>query len=252
LTQKVSVIIPARDEAKSIGKLISKTKMSLVKSEFEIIVINDGSKDNTEQIAKSNGAIVVSHVESMGKGAAMKTGAAVATGGVLVFFDGDGAHNPDDIPNMLSSILQNKADLVVGSRDFRGSKTIGAYMPRRITNGIASFMTSIIISLLLPLASSFACPVKWIEIEDAECGFKAIRKEKWLTFNLISQGFEIESEIIYEAAKNRLAICNVPVSCNWDCRVSRLSIFKDGLKTIRLLSRKLITELGTARKRKSK
>jgi glycosyltransferase involved in cell wall biosynthesis len=252
LTEKVSVIIPARDEAKSIGKLIAATKMSLAKNKVEIIVINDGSKDNTEEIAKDNGAIVVSHVESLGKGAAMKTGASVATGDILIFLDGDGAHNPDDIPDILTAILRNRADLVVGSRDFRGSNTFGSYLPRRITNNMASFITSLIVSLFLPLATSFRCPIKWIAVEDAECGFKAIRKEKWRNFNLVSQGFEIESELIYEAAKHKMAIYNVPVSCNWDCKVSRLSILRDGLKTLRLLCSKLIAEVGTQQDNKSK
>lgn len=244
LSQKVSVVIPARDEAKSIGKLIARTKMSLSKYKVEIIVIDDGSNDDTKEIAKSSGAVVVSHVKSLGKGAAMKTGAAAASGDVLVFLDGDGAHSPEDVPDILNPVLQNKAGLVIGSRDFRDSKTFGTYLPRIITNKIASFVTSAIVSWLLPLVTADRRPVKWITVEDAECGFKAIRKEKWCQLNLVSQGFEIESEIIYEAAKNRLAIHNIPISCNWDYRVSRLSILKDGLKTLRLLFSKLNTDRG--------
>jgi glycosyltransferase involved in cell wall biosynthesis len=244
LNEKVSVIIPAKDEANSIGELIARTKVSLAERKLEIIIVDDGSKDNTKEIAKSSGAIAISHTKTLGKGAAMKSGALAATGDILVFLDGDGAHNPEDIPSVIAPVLQNRADLVIGSRDFRGSKTLGSYLPRRITNKLASFVTSVIISFLLPLAASFKCPVKWIRIEDAECGFKAISKEKWHKFNLVSQGFEIESEIIYEAAKNRLTIHNAPISCNWDSKVSRLSIVRDGLKTIRLLSSKLITDMG--------
>jgi glycosyltransferase involved in cell wall biosynthesis len=244
LNEKVSVIIPAKDEANSIGELIARTKVSLAERKLEIIIVDDGSKDNTKEIAKSSGAIAISHTKTLGKGAAMKSGALAATGDILVFLDGDGAHNPEDIPSVIAPVLQNRADLVIGSRDFRGSKTLGSYLPRRITNKLASFVTSVIISFLLPLAASFKCPVKWIMIEDAECGFKAISKEKWHKLNLVSQGFEIESEIIYEAAKNRLTIHNASISCNWDSKVSRLSIVRDGLKTIRLLSSKLITDMG--------
>ena len=252
MSQKISVIIPAKDEAKSIGELIARTKMSLARNNVEIIVIDDGSEDDTKGIAESNGVIAISHGKTLGKGAAMKTGADAASGEILVFLDGDGAHMPEDIPNVLAPVLQNKADLVVGSRDFRDSKTIGSYMPRRITNKLASFMTSIIVSVLLPLVTSFKYPLKWIAVEDAECGFKAIRKERWRHFNLVSQGFEIESEIIYEAAKNRLIIHNVPISCNWDCRVSRLSILQDGLKTLKLLFSKLSIERGEGQTIQSK
>jgi len=244
LNEKVSVIIPAKDEAHYIGELIARVEASLSDRNFEVIVVDDGSKDGTSEIARSSGAITILHGKTLGKGAAMKTGAGAAAGDILVFLDGDGAHNPEDIPNVIAPVLQNRADLVIGSRDFRGSRTLGSYLPRRITNKLASFVTSVIISFLLPLVTSLKCPMKWIRVEDAECGFKVVSKEKWHKFNLISQGFEIESEIIYEAAKNRLTIHNAPISCNWDSKISRLSIVRDGLKTLRLLSTKLITDMG--------
>jgi glycosyltransferase involved in cell wall biosynthesis len=244
LYEKVSVIIPAKDEANYLGELIARAKKSLTEHKIEIIVIDDGSEDNTREIAKSSGVITLFHVKSLGKGAAMKTGASAATGDILVFLDGDGAHKPEDIPNVLAPVLQKRADLVIGSRDFRGSKTFGSYLPRRITNELASFVTSFIVSWLLPLSTSFRYPVKWVKVEDAECGFKAIRKEKWRQLNLVSHGFEIETEIIYEAAKNKLTLQNVPIGCNWNRRVSRLSILRDGLKTLRLLFSKLIQDMS--------
>ncbi|MGD0352424.1 MAG: glycosyltransferase family 2 protein [Dehalococcoidia bacterium] len=252
MNEKVSVIIPAKDEANCIGELIARTKISLAKHKVEIIVVDDGSKDNTKEIASSSGAIAISHVKTLGKGAAMKTGASAASGDILVFLDGDGAHNPEDIPNVITPVLQNRADLVIGSRNFRGSRTLGSYLPRRITNKLASLVTSIIISFLLPLTTWFKCPMKWIGIADAECGFKVVSREKWRQFDLVSQGFEIESEIIYEAAKNKLTIHNAPISCNWNSKVSRLSIVRDGLQTLRLLFSKLITDMGERQGNQSK
>lgn len=252
MKEKLSVIIPAKDEANSVGELIARVKSSLSGRNFEVVVVDDGSKDSTKEIAESSGAIAISHVKTLGKGAAMKSGALAATGDILVFLDGDGAHNPEDIPNVIAPVLQNRADLTIGSRDFRGSRTLGSYLPRRITNRLASFVTSIIISFFLPLAASFKCPMKWIRVEDAECGFKAIGKEEWSKLNLVSQGFEIESEIIYEAAKNRLTIHNAPISCNWDSKVSRLSILRDGLKTLRLLFSKLIHDMSERQSVQSK
>ncbi|MGA7676802.1 MAG: glycosyltransferase family 2 protein, partial [Dehalococcoidia bacterium] len=244
MKEKLSVIIPAKDEANSVGELIARVKSSLSGYNFEVVVVDDGSKDGTKRIAENSGAIAISHTKTLGKGAAMKSGALAATGDILIFLDGDGAHNPEDIPKVIAPVLQNRADLIIGSRNFRGSRTFGSYLPRRITNKLASLVTSIIISFFLPLAASFKCPMKWIRVEDAECGFKAISKEKWCQLNLVSQGFEIESEIIYEAVKNRQTIHNAPISCNWDSKVSRLSILRDGLKTLRLLFSKLIHDMS--------
>jgi glycosyltransferase involved in cell wall biosynthesis len=252
LSKKVSVIIPAKDEAGSIGDLIARTKATLDDYRVEIIIVDDGSGDNTEDIAQKSGALTISHASSLGKGAAMRDGALAATGDILVFLDGDGAHYPEDIPDLVAPVILNRADLVVGSRDFRDSKTTGSYLPRRITNKLASFITSVIISFLLPLATWFKCPVKWIGIEDAECGFKVVSRNNWQELNLVSQGFEIESEIIYESAKNRLDIHNVPIRCNWSCKISRLSIIRDGCRTLKLLCGKLIADMRAKRGNMSK
>jgi glycosyltransferase involved in cell wall biosynthesis len=243
LDKKVSVIIPARDEESSIRNLISRIKENLAAYDYEIIVVDDGSKDNTKEIARSSTVMTLSHDRSLGKGAAMKTGARAATRDILVFLDGDGAHYPEDIPNVIAPILQNGGDLVVGSRSFHGLQASGSYWPRRIANKLASFVTSVIISFFLPLATFFKCPVKWINVADAESGFKAISKENWHRLDLISQGFEIETEMIYEAARNRLAIVEVPISYNLESRISRLSMFRDSWKTVKLLVGKLIGEL---------
>jgi glycosyltransferase involved in cell wall biosynthesis len=243
LSRKISVIIPAKNEAKCIGELITRTKLVLSEYKSEIIVVDDGSEDETKEIAGGFGAITISHNKTLGKGAAMRTGANAASGEMLVFIDGDGAHMPEDIPRMLAPILCREADLAVGSRNFRDSRTRGSYIPRIITNKLASFTTSIIVSLLLPAVTLSRYRAKWIKVEDTQCGFKAISRENWRLLNLISQGFEIESEIIYEVAKNNLTITNVPIGCDWSTKVSRLSILRDGLKTLRLLSGKLIGDM---------
>lgn len=239
----MSVIIPARDEANSIGSLISRIKGSLSAYEYEIIVVDDGSKDNTKDIAKSSSVMTLSHDRSLGKGVAMKSGAASASGDILVFLDGDGAHYPEDIPSVIAPLLQNKADLIIGSRNFHGLETPGFYWPRRVANKLASFITSIIISFFLPIVTFFKCPMKWIKVADAESGFKAISRRNWHRLNLISRGFEIETEMIYEAARNKLAIAEVSISYNREGGTSSLSILRDGWKTVKLLVRKLTGEV---------
>ena len=243
MNAKVSVIIPVKDEASSIGNLISRIKESLSAYKYEIIVVDDGSKDNTKGIAMSSSAMTLSHDRSLGKGAAMKTGASSAAGDIFVFLDGDGAHYPEDIPSVIAPIIQNKADLIIGSRNFHGSEVSGFYWPRRVGNKLASFITSIIISFLLPIVTFFKCPMKWIKVADAESGFKAISRENWHRLSLISRGFEIETEMIYEAARNKLAIAEVPISCNWKGGTSNLSIIRDSWKTMKLLVRKLTGEV---------
>ena len=243
MNEKVSVIIPAKDEASSIGSLISRIKESLSAYDYEVIVVDDGSKDNTKDIARSSSVMTLSHDRSLGKGAAMKSGAGSATGDIFVFLDGDGAHYPEDIPSVVAPILQNKADLIIGSRNFHGSEASGFYLPRRVANKLASFITSIIISFFLPIVTSFKCPMKWIKVADAESGFKAISRGNWHRLSLISRGFEIETEMIYEAARNKLAIAEVPISCNLKCGTSSLSILKDSWETMKLLVGKLTGEV---------
>ncbi len=236
----VSVIIPARDEANSIGSLIPKIKESLSGYPHEIIVVDDGSKDETKEIARSNGIIIISHEKNLGKGAAMKTGVENARGDIILFLDGDGAHDPQDIPRVIAPILGGEADLVIGSRTLPESKVSISPLSRRLSNNLASFVISVIISFLLPLATLFKCPVKYIKITDCTSGFRATTKEGWQKLDLISQGFQIETEMLYEAARNKLAITEVPISCNWNSELSRLSIVKDGFRTLKLLVWKLL------------
>ena len=240
----VSVIIPARDEASSIGSLILKVKESLSGHPHEIIVVNDGSRDGTGEIAQSNGAMVISHEKNLGKGAAMKTGVENARGDILAFLDSDGAHEPRDIPSIIAPIVQGRVDFVIGSRALPESELTVPPLRRRLSNDLASFVISVIISFLLPLATMFRCPFKWVRMTDCTSGFRAIKKEGWQKLDLISQGFQIETEMIYEAARNKLTIVEVPISCNWNSKISRLSIVRDGLETLKLLVGKLIGDIG--------
>lgn len=241
--QLVSVIIPAKDEANSIGSLIPEIRESLSGCPHEIIVVDDGSRDRTREIAYSNGTIVVSHEKNLGKGAALKTGVQNASGGVIVFLDGDGAHDAQDIPRVIAPILEGKADLVIGSRSLPESHVVISPLTRRLSSNLASLAISVIISFLLPLITLFRCSMRYIKITDCTSGFRAIKKANWQKLDLVSQGFEIDTEMIYEAARNRLTISEVPISCNWNREFSRLSIFGDGLRTVKLLVRKLMGDI---------
>ncbi len=155
----ISVIIPARNEANSIGSLISKIKRSLSEYPHETIVIDDSSEDGTEEIARSSGIIIVSHEKNLGKGAGMRTGVENAKGDIIIFLDGDGTHDPEDIPRVITPILEGEADLVIGSRALPESQVFISPLTRRLSNNLASFVISVIISFLSPLATLFKCPV---------------------------------------------------------------------------------------------
>lgn len=248
-SQLVSVIIPAKDEANTIGSIITKIKQSLSKYNFEIITVDDGSTDNTAEIARATESIVISHKHNLGKGAAMKTGVGKSKGNIIVFIDSDGAHHPKDIPGIIAPIIQNKADFVIGSRALRGSNLSGSPLARRLSNNLASFIISVIISFFPAPTTGIAkqqmreyhlISGRLKRITDCTSGFRAITRDAWQRLNLVSDEFQIETEMLYEAARNKLTMAEVPISCNWDSRFSRLSIVQDGLRTLKLLLKKLL------------
>ena len=113
--KKISIIIPVYNEADNIGDLVSTIRN--LYTDFEIIVINDGSTDDTARIAEDAGAMVYSHPYNIGNGAAVKSGIRIASGNILVFMDGDLQHDPKDIEEMLKHFPEY--DMVVGARSVR-------------------------------------------------------------------------------------------------------------------------------------
>jgi glycosyltransferase involved in cell wall biosynthesis len=154
-----------------------------------VVVIDDGSYDGTAEVARAAGALVVRHEKNLGKGAAMKTLAQNTEADIIVFPDGDGQHHPEDIPKIIAPILQNKSDLVIGSRTLVGAKVSGYPLTRRLSNSLASLVISLTISFLLPLTTLFKCPVRYIKITDCTSGFRAIKREAWQKLDLVSQRF---------------------------------------------------------------
>jgi glycosyltransferase involved in cell wall biosynthesis len=152
--RNVSVVIPAFNEENSIGKVISKIRR--LYPEFEIITINDGSSDDTANVANDAGAIVYSHPYNLGNGAAVKSGIRVANGDILVFLDGDGQHDPEDISRMLEYFPEY--DMVVGARKRSSQANIKRAIGNQIYNWLASYVTKF--------------PVK-----DLTSGFRAVKAD---------------------------------------------------------------------------
>jgi len=151
---KVSIIIPAYNEAQNIGDVVSRTKA--LYPEFEIIVINDGSADNTADTADKAGADVFNHPYNIGNGAAIKSGIRVAKGDILVFMDSDGQHDPEDIGRILE--LFPKYDMVVGARSLSGQTSIVRAFGNTVYNWFASY------------AANF-------DIKDLTSGFRAVKAD---------------------------------------------------------------------------
>lgn len=259
LKPKVIAAIPCYRTEHYVRDVVSRAK----KYVDQVIVVDDGSDDGTGEMAREAGALVIRHEKNRGKGAAMKTAVQNSDADIVVFLDSDGQHNPDEIPELIEPIIQGRADLVIGSRHLPGSQIASPSFKRRLTNTLASIIISIVISVLLPLALWLNRLIKpsassqvatnhqirtkrWIT--DCTSGFRAITREAWQRLDLTADGFQIEAEMIYEAAKNKLLIAEVPISCNWKSGVSSLSIFRDGWKTVKLLAQKLICEVKGGQK----
>jgi glycosyltransferase involved in cell wall biosynthesis len=143
---RVIVAIPCFNTEATIGDIVAKSR------EFadEVIVVNDGSTDLTASVAIDSGATVINHDKNRGKGAAIRTALANAAGDVVVFIDGDGQNNPEEIPKLLTPIIQRWADFVIGSRFLPRSRTSSSPFTRKLANVAASFAISCVISILQP------------------------------------------------------------------------------------------------------
>ena len=149
---EVSIIIPVNNEEQTVGGIIKKIKA--LYPEFEIIVINDGSTDQTGSVAKDAGAIVYSHPYNIGNGAAIKSGIRIASGEILVFMDGDGQHNPEDIKRLIKWLPDY--DMVVGARPKGHQASWIRALGNRVFNWLASYVSK-------------------FTVEDLTSGFRAIK-----------------------------------------------------------------------------
>jgi glycosyltransferase involved in cell wall biosynthesis len=165
---RITVVIPAKNESASIDRVVRQVFARLPNE--EIIVVDDGSSDETAVIAESAGATVISHPYSKGNGAAIKTGARGAQGEVIVFMDADGQHKAEDIPRLLAR-MDEGYDMVVGARQKGSQATVGRGLANGFYNMLASYMTG-------------------QRIEDLTSGFRAVRASKFREFlSLLPNGF---------------------------------------------------------------
>ncbi len=195
---KIIVIIPAFNEEPMIGSVIISVKKTLKGLNHRIIVIDDGSSDQTAQEALKKDVYLLRHILNRGLGASLATGIEFAKKlkpNVIVTLDADGQHDAEEIHKLIDPVINNKCDVVVGSRLL----TKSTKMPpeRVLVNKIANTTTQLI---------------SGIKTTDSQSGYRAFSPRAYNSINLTSQKMEVSSEIFREIGKNKLRYQEVPIT----------------------------------------
>jgi len=214
---KTCILIPSYNEEFTIGEVVKKLKSN----GLEVIVIDDGSTDETQKVASEAGAIVMRHVKNMGKGVSLKEGfdfvLRMTNFDSIVIMDGDGQHSPDDVPALIKHAEEKEGDIIVGNR-----MTYVKNMPfiRLATNRFMSFLLSLMCKQHIP---------------DTQCGFRLIKREVLEQLNLETKKYDLDSEILIKASKKKFKIASVPVKTIYKDELSSIHPVKDSLRFIALI-----------------
>ena len=203
---KVIAAIPCFNEERFIGSVVLKAKNYV----DQVIIIDDGSTDKTAMVAKQAGAIVVKHDSNQGKGTAVSTAFEQARKigcSALVLLDGDGQHEPADIPRLLKPVLDDEADMVVGSRFLH----IKSNMPRHRDWGQRP------LTFLTNLGSR-------VKLSDSQSGFRAFSQKAIKALSFAEKGLSVESEMQFLANEANLRIVEVPVGIEYHEKAKRSPI----------------------------
>jgi glycosyltransferase involved in cell wall biosynthesis len=208
--QNICVVLPAKNEAQTIGAVVGELRAKLPGA--GIIVVNDGSTDETAEHASKAGAQVITHAYSKGNGASIKTGARAATGEIIVFMDADGQHSAKDVPRLLEKISQGY-DLVVGARTGRsGQATLARWGANLSYNLLASWMVG-------------------HKIPDLTSGMRAVRRDLFLQIlTLLPNGFSYPttSTMAFYRAGHSVGFVPIEVTNRAKGSKSHIRPFRDG------------------------
>jgi glycosyltransferase involved in cell wall biosynthesis len=211
--KKIIVIIPAFNEERFIGSVILKLK----KFPVDIIVVDDGSTDETVSIAKMAGVVVFSQDINQGKGVALNTGfhaARESSPDVIVMLDADGQHLPDELPQIVKPILTGEADIVVGSRYIQN--TSNTPMIRRWGHRFINLATT------LPSG---------VSVSDSQSGYRAFSRRAFELADFHSSGFSVESEMQFLAHEHGLKVMEIPITIRYMDKAKR-SPFSQGMTVL--------------------
>ena len=211
MTSEISIILPAKNEAESL-----QTLLPVLRREFpdeEIIIVDDGSTDSTVEICKQHGVDVISHLYSMGNGAAIKTGARNASGNILMFMDADGQHRPEDIRGLID-LIHDGYDMAVGARELDTHASLARRIANTIYNRLASWMTG-------------------YPIMDLTSGFRAARARHFKKFlYLLPNKFSYPTTSTMAFFRSGLQVGYMPIQAGQRSgdRKSHIRLFHDGLR----------------------
>lgn len=214
MTTKLSIVLPAKNECASIAKVLDALRS--ISPECEIIVIDDGSTDDTAKLAHKGGATVISHPYSMGNGSAIKSGARAATGDIIVFMDADGQHRPEDIPKLLEKLDQGY-DMAVGARNAAGQASVSRLAANTIYNRLASWMVG-------------------QSVLDLTSGFRAVRAEKFREFlHMLPNGFSYPTTITMAFFRAGYPVAYVPIHAPERKGKSHIRPLHDGVRFLLII-----------------
>lgn len=211
----LSIVIPAKNEAQGLAGLLPELVSAY--PDAEIIVVDDGSTDDTAEVVRSTGAAVVSHPYSKGNGAAIKSGARAATGDVILFMDGDGQHQVTDIPRLLEE-LDRGFDLVVGARrGLDGQASVARWGANTFYNYFASWMVG-------------------HRIYDLTSGMRAVNRRKFLSFlYLLPNGFSYPTTSTMAFYRAGYSVCYVPIHVQQREGSSHVNVLRDGIRFLLII-----------------
>ena len=212
---RVSIVLPAKNEAPGIRLFMPALKALL--PDAEIIVVNDGSTDDTAEQARAFGATVLSNPYSMGNGASIKRGARAASGEIIVFMDADGQHRAEDVQVLLEKFGQGY-DMVVGARVKGGQATISRGLANAFYNKLASWMTG-------------------HKVLDLTSGFRAVRADKFREFlHLLPNGFSYPTTSTMAFFRSGYPVAYVPVEVQKRIgSQSHIRPLKDGVRFLLII-----------------
>lgn len=212
----LSIVIPAKNEFQGLSQIIPELKQ--LYPDAEVIIVNDGSADNTSELCKKFQVKEIKHPYSKGNGASIKSGLRVAKGDTVVCMDADGQHRPEDISILLNK-MEEGYDMVVGSRNKKGQANIHRSLANRFYNKFASWMVG-------------------HKVHDLTSGFRAINKKKFFEFiNLLPNKFSYPTTITMSFFRAGYSVTYAPIEVQqrFAGTVSHVSIWKDGIRFLLII-----------------
>jgi len=212
----LSIVLPARNEAENLVRLLPEIRA--LYPDTEILVVDDGSTDDTARICAEHAARHLCHPYPLGNGAAIKTGTRHATGEIIVFMDGDGQHNPADIPSLLGKLAEGYA-MAVGARGFGSQATVSRGLANGLYNRLASWMVG-------------------HRVQDLTSGFRAVHAARFREFlYLLPNGFSYPTTITMAFFRAGYPVAYLPIAARQRQGKSHIRPIKDGVRFLLIIFR---------------